>query len=211
MARYKEVEKGQGLLLPVVLSEQLVSGTFEYALNELLDSKIDLSIFDDRYNNDLTGAKAIEPVKVLSSETEPHYTTISNFVSGMGNEIEKMVKINKIKGLTIKKYEVIIIAMDINVPLIVSLAAPEQIILFGSYARGDNNEKSDIDLLIIKKDLKNEREVNNKLYMAFFENKINIPIDLISVDYDKYNENNGKIGYIYKTIKEQGKIIYGTL
>ena len=48
MARYKEEEKGQGLLLPVVLSEQLVSGTFEYALNELLDSKIDLSIFDDR-------------------------------------------------------------------------------------------------------------------------------------------------------------------
>jgi len=101
--------------------------------------------------------------------------------------------------------------MDKIVPLIVSLTAPEQIILFGSYARGDNNEKSDIDLLIIKKGLKNEREINNKLYMAFFENKINIPIDLISVDYDKYNENNGKIGYIYKTIKEQGKIIYGTL
>jgi len=61
MARYKEVEKGQGLLLPVVLGEQLVSGTFEYALNELLDNRIDLSIFDDKYNNDLTGARAIEP------------------------------------------------------------------------------------------------------------------------------------------------------
>jgi len=29
-------------------------------------------------------------VKALSSETEPHYTTISNFVSGMGDEIEKV-------------------------------------------------------------------------------------------------------------------------
>jgi len=35
MARYKEVEKGQGLLLPVVLSVQLVSGTFEYAFKSV--------------------------------------------------------------------------------------------------------------------------------------------------------------------------------
>ena len=108
--------------------------------------------------------------------------------------------------------------MDINVPfidkivsLIVSLASPDQIILFGSYARGDNTEKSDIDLLIIKKDLKNAREMNNILYEAFYENKINIPIDLISMDYNKYIELNNKAGYIYKTIKEQGKIIYGTI
>ena len=108
--------------------------------------------------------------------------------------------------------------MDVNVPfidkivpMIVSLASPDQIILFGSYARGDYTDKSDIDLLIIKKDLKNGREINNTLYRAFFENKIDVPIDLISVDYSKYNELNNTIGYIYKTIKEEGKILYGTL
>ena len=100
--------------------------------------------------------------------------------------------------------------IDKIIPLIVSLVSPDQIILFGSYARGDYKEKSDIDLLIIKKNLKNEREVNNKLYKAFFENKINIPIDIISIDYNKYMNLNNEIGYIYKTIKEQGKIIYGT-
>ena len=111
-----------------------------------------------------------------------------------------------------------IMVMDIKVPLIdeiipliVTLVSPDQIVLFGSYARGDNKENSDIDLLIIKKNLINEREMNNKLYKAFFENKINIPIDLISIDYSKYMELNNEIGYIYKTIKEQGKIIYGTL
>ena len=108
--------------------------------------------------------------------------------------------------------------MDVNIPLIdkiipliVSLVSPDKIILFGSYARGEHSPKSDIDLLIIKKDLKNEREINNLLYRAFFENKINIPIDLISIDYEKYNELNNKLGYVYKTIKEQGKILYGTL
>ena len=101
--------------------------------------------------------------------------------------------------------------LDKIVNLIISLASPDQIMLFGSYARGDNTDKSDIDLLIIKKDLKNERELNNLLYKAFFENKIDIPIDLISIDYDKYNELNNEIGFIYKTIKEEGKLLYGTI
>jgi predicted nucleotidyltransferase len=101
--------------------------------------------------------------------------------------------------------------IDKIVPMIVSLVSPDQIILFGSYARGDNTEKSDIDLLILKKGLKNGREINNTLYRAFFENKIDISIDLISIDYNKYSELNNTIGYIYKTIKEEGKILYGTL
>jgi predicted nucleotidyltransferase len=100
--------------------------------------------------------------------------------------------------------------IDTIVPLIVSLVSPDQIVLFGSYARGDNTKKSDLDLLIIKKNLKNERETNNLLYRAFFDHKINIPIDLISIDYDKYNELNDEIGYIYKTIKEQGEVLYET-
>ena len=101
--------------------------------------------------------------------------------------------------------------IDKIVSMIVSLVSPDQIILFGSYARGDNTEKSDIDLLILKKGLKNGRELNNIIYRAFFENKIDVSIDLISIDYDKYNELNNSIGYIYKTIKQEGKIIYGAL
>jgi predicted nucleotidyltransferase len=108
--------------------------------------------------------------------------------------------------------------MDANIPyldeivsIIVSLASPDQIILFGSYARGDNTDKSDIDLLIIKKGLKNGRKISGSIYMAFLENEIGIPVDLLTIDYDKYIELNNKIGYIYKTIRQEGKVIYGTL
>jgi predicted nucleotidyltransferase len=44
--------------------------------------------------------------------------------------------------------------IDKIISIIVSFASPGQIILFGSYARGDNTDKSDIDLLIVKKRLK---------------------------------------------------------
>jgi hypothetical protein len=47
--------------------------------------------------------------------------------------------------------------------------------------------------------------------MAFFENKIKVPVDLLALDYNRYLEINNEIGYIYKTIKEQGKVIYGTI
>jgi len=110
------------------------------------------------------------------------------------------------------------IIMDANIPnidkiisIIVSLASPDQIILFGSYARGDNTKKSDIDLLIIKKSLKKGREISGLIYKAFFENGIDVPVDLLTIDYNKYIELNNEIGYIYKTIKEEGKIIYGSL
>ena len=50
--------------MAVNFSEQLVQGTFEYTLNDLIDGKMDLQIFDRKYTNDLTGASAIEP-KIL--------------------------------------------------------------------------------------------------------------------------------------------------
>ena len=101
--------------------------------------------------------------------------------------------------------------IDKIIPIIVSLASPDQIILFGSYARGDSTEKSDIDLLIVKKGLKRGRDIIGSIYMAFYENKISVPVDLLAIDYSRYIELNNEIGYVYKTIKEQGKVIYGTL
>jgi predicted nucleotidyltransferase len=98
--------------------------------------------------------------------------------------------------------------IDEIIPIIVAHASPDQIILFGSYARGDSTEKSDIDLLIVKKGLKKGRDIIASIYMAFYEQKINVPVDLLAIDYNRYIALHNEIGYVYKTIKEQGKIIY---
>jgi transposase len=113
MARYKhtETENGQGLFLSVNLKEQLLPGTFEYMLNDLIGKRIDISMFDKNYKNDQTGAKAIPPgvlikliiygyskgvkssrgldelsrnniiAKALAEDMEPHWTTIADFIS----------------------------------------------------------------------------------------------------------------------------------
>lgn len=122
MARYKPVESHLSKLLPVTFSEQILPGTFEYALNWLVDHEIDLSVFDARYRNDEVGAAAYHPgvlLKVvllgyargltssrsieracrenivfmaLSGDSAPHFTTIASFVSKLPAEITSVFR-----------------------------------------------------------------------------------------------------------------------
>ena len=64
MAQYKPSNENQMVMLPISLQDQLVAGTLEHTINRLVDENIDLSVFDERYKNDLTGAAAIHP-KIL--------------------------------------------------------------------------------------------------------------------------------------------------
>lgn len=50
MARYKPQNRNS-LLLPVVLSEQIVPGIFAFAPNYLVDHELDLSALDAKFKN----------------------------------------------------------------------------------------------------------------------------------------------------------------
>ncbi len=116
MARYKHIDTSPRFLA-VDLQRQLLPGTFEHALNHLLDREIDLTGFDVRYANDVTGASAYPPAMLLkvvlfaysqgivssrnieracrehitfialSGDSQPHFTTIAGFVSSLGDGI----------------------------------------------------------------------------------------------------------------------------
>lgn len=120
MAKYKPNNEDQMVMLPISLRDQLVPGTLEYTINELVEKYIDLSVFDARYKNDKTGAAAIHPkilLKVillayargmissrqieracqeniifiaLSYDHAPDHSTIASFISSMQNEIETL-------------------------------------------------------------------------------------------------------------------------
>jgi transposase len=119
MARYKPVDRS-ARFLPVVLSEQIQPGTFEFALDHLVDHELDLSALDARFNNDETGASAYDPrvmLKIvllaysrgltssrpieracaqnvqfmaLSGDTQPSYTHIAKFVRELGDQIKPL-------------------------------------------------------------------------------------------------------------------------
>ena len=64
MARYKLVDRSPRFL-PIVLEAQLMPGSFEHAIDILVDTEIDLSAIEKRYINDETGAPAYDPAVML--------------------------------------------------------------------------------------------------------------------------------------------------
>lgn len=117
MAKYKPYDYSQQVLLPVSLEEQLVPGTLEFAIHTLVETRMDMTLFEERYKNDETGRSAYDPkvlLKVvlfaysrgivssrkiertcqenvtfmaLACGQRPDHSTIAAFVSSMKDEI----------------------------------------------------------------------------------------------------------------------------
>lgn len=64
MAKYKPYDYSQSLLIPVSLQKQLMPGTLEFAIHTLVEGRMDMSVFDTRYQNDDIGRRAHDP-KIL--------------------------------------------------------------------------------------------------------------------------------------------------
>jgi transposase/IS5 family transposase len=117
MAKYKRYNYSQTVMLPVSLDDQLMPGTIEFAIHTLVEDKMDMLRFDERYKNDDTGRSAYDPkvlLKIvllayargiftsrkiervckenvvfmaLSCGQEPDHSTIAPFVSSLQEEI----------------------------------------------------------------------------------------------------------------------------
>jgi len=120
MANYKPDLSCQSKFIPIDFSQQIIPGTFEYALAHIIDNHLDLSGFEQWYQNDKGGAAAYSPsvmLKIilfgysrgfissrrianacetnitfmsLSGDTQPHYTSIASFVARMKDQIEPL-------------------------------------------------------------------------------------------------------------------------
>ena len=86
------------------------------------------------------------------------------------------------------------------------IADPDKIILFGSHAKGKSNFDSDIDLLVLKRGVKNQRELAQKIYMNFTD--IGAPVDVIVEDPVEFEIKKKDPFLIYKEIAESGKVVY---
>jgi transposase len=118
MARFKHYDYKQSKMLPIDFDEQIIPGSFEHTLCYLVDHELDLSVFDAHYKNEEFGAPAYDPAillkivlasyargitssrqmerlcrenivfMALSADSQPHFTTIANFISSMHDVIE---------------------------------------------------------------------------------------------------------------------------
>src|SRR3990167_7905330 len=114
MARYKPTDYGQGQFIAISFEKQILPGSFEHAVNFVVDEKLDFSILDEAHTNDDSGAPAYDPrvmlkivlcayargifssrdieaecqenvvMMALSANSRPHFTTIAQFIRELG-------------------------------------------------------------------------------------------------------------------------------
>ena len=117
MPKFIPYDPKQIKMVVISYADQLQPGTFEFAINHLIDHKLDITVFHDRYDNDAGGRPAYDPAillkiilfayakgitssreiqwscetnvifKALSCDTVPHFSSIAGFVSGCPVEI----------------------------------------------------------------------------------------------------------------------------
>ena len=62
MPNFIPYDLNQNTMVVINLRDQLQRGTFEHAINHLIENKLDLSIFNDRYHNEDNGRPAYDPL-----------------------------------------------------------------------------------------------------------------------------------------------------
>jgi predicted nucleotidyltransferase len=89
---------------------------------------------------------------------------------------------------------------------ILAVSKPQKIVLFGSFARGDYDPDSDLDLLVILDEVESPRAESNRLRRAL--RGLLTPIDVVVASTQQVERHRETIGLIYRPALEEGKVIY---
>ena len=97
--------------------------------------------------------------------------------------------------------------LDRLVGEVVKRVNPLRIVLFGSAARDESGEQSDIDLLVVMPEGVHRRRTAQKLYREI--KGLRVPFDIVvatAQDLEKHKDNDG---LIYKNALKEGIEVYG--
>jgi predicted nucleotidyltransferase len=83
---------------------------------------------------------------------------------------------------------------------------PLKIILFGSHARGDANEHSDVDLLVVLRHVDDPGDVMEEMLGALED--VPVPKDVIPTDLDEIDREGDLIGPLLRPALREGKVLY---
>jgi predicted nucleotidyltransferase len=92
------------------------------------------------------------------------------------------------------------------VKAIVEEVHPRRVILFGSAARGEALESSDIDLLVVIPDGAHRRRTARRLYQAV--SGAVVPFDLVVATEGDLARYGDRIGLVYRTALAEGRVLY---
>ena len=90
---------------------------------------------------------------------------------------------------------------------IVCAIQPEKILIFGSYARGDSDQDSDLDLLVIKDSQQKNREIRREIDGLLTGRRFGIDIIVRKPEEVTENLKDNNPFYLHHIFKD-GKVLY---
>ena len=75
----------------------------------------------------------------------------------------------------------------------------DKVILFGSYAKGTNNEESDIDIAIFSKDFREETKIENMSFLLIKTSGLGIDLQPQAFTVEDYQNPEGVVKEILNT------------
>jgi predicted nucleotidyltransferase len=102
--------------------------------------------------------------------------------------------------------EAIIETIDVMVQRLVERFDPDQIILFGSHARGTGGPDSDVDLLVVMPVSGSKREKQIEMRVALHD--IPVPKDIVVVTPEEVVRRRNIAGTIIRPALLEGKVLY---
>lgn len=110
-----------------------------------------------------------------------------------------------LRRIDLERSEEILERLEAYVREVVREIDPEEIILFGSFARGDFSEASDIDLVVIA-DWK--EEFLDRIERLLRLNRFGLPIEPIGYTREEIEKMRRDGNRFVERILEEGKVIY---
>lgn len=89
---------------------------------------------------------------------------------------------------------------------IVAVSDPQQIILFGSQARGDAGSDSDLDILVVKDEVESLGAEAARIYRALAG--LSTPVDVVVARSDYVRRHRDVIGTIVRPALREGRVLY---
>lgn len=90
---------------------------------------------------------------------------------------------------------------------IIEVSHPVKLILFGSCVRGDMNENSDLDILVVTEDhIESARKESVRIRRAL--RGISMPMDILVVPICRFEQLSQQPGLIYREARRTGKVVY---
>jgi len=83
---------------------------------------------------------------------------------------------------------------------------PSRIILFGSYGRGMPGEDSDLDFLVIKPLVRDQRQEMVRLRRVL--SPLRIPVDVLVISEDAFQKWADTPGTVFYEAAQEGRILY---